>query len=103
MILITLRREDSRTIVDIAGRLDQGHLAELQEQCAAAAPTKLVFDLSDLRGADPAAIQWLGKRSARGEEIRGASPYIKILLERDQQRSDSLGATGSCGLNDEEE
>ena len=94
MILITLRREDLRTIVEIAGRLDEGHLAELQDQCAAAATTKMVFDLSDLRGADPAAVEWLGERSTRGAEIRGASPYIKLLLEREQQRLDSPAASG---------
>lgn len=103
MILITLRREDSRTIVGIAGRLDEEHLAELREQCAAADQTKLTFDLSELKSADEAAVHWLGKRHARGDEILGTSPYIKLLLERDQQSSDLLITTGSRGASEEGE
>lgn len=102
MILISLRRENSRTIVSIAGRLDEEHLAELQEQCSAAG-SGLVFDLADLKSADRKAIQWLAKRHRRGDEIEGASPYIKFLLEREQLSSDLLAATGSRSINEREE
>ena len=104
MILITLRHEDSRTIVGIAGRLGEENLAELRKQCAAAAQpeaqTKLIFDLSELKSADKKATHWLGKRYARGDVILGASPYIKLLIERDQQRSDSLITKGSHGASE---
>lgn len=102
MIRIALRRDDARTIVSIAGRLDEEHLAELREQCSATG-TSLVFDLSDLRSADRAAICWLGERLARGDEIKRASPYIKFLLEREQLNPDSLAATGSRGASEEGE
>ena len=94
MILITLRCDNSRTIVSVAGRLDEEHLGELREQCFAV-QTKLVFDLSELKSADRAAIHWLAERRARGDEILRASPYIKLLLERDEQSSGSHTATGS--------
>jgi len=96
VILITLRREGSRTIVVVAGRLDEEHLAELQEQCSSI-QTKLAFDLSQLKTADTAAIHWLTERHARGDEILRASPYIRFLLERDDQSSDLLATTGSRG------
>ena len=100
MIRITLRHEDSRSIVSVAGRLDEEHLAVLREQCSAT-QTKWVFDLSELKSVDKAAICWLGERLARGDEILGASPYIKLLLERQQRRSDSLTVTGSHGTGKE--
>ena len=96
MILITLKRDNSRTIVSVAGRLDEGHLAELREQCRAI-QTELAFDLSELKTADRAAIHWLGERQARGERILRASPYIKLLLERDQQSTEPLATTDSRG------
>jgi len=102
MIRIALRRDDSRTIVSVAGKLEEKHLAELREQCSATT-TKLVFDLSDLTSADRTAIQWLANRHGRGDEIKGASPYIKLLLKRAQLSSDSLAATGSRSINEGDE
>jgi len=102
VILISLRRENLRTIVSVAGRLDEGYLAELQEQCRAI-KTELVFDLSELKTADRAAVHWLVERQARGEEILGASPYIKILLERDEQRTDPLTAKTGSGAGEDGE
>ena len=102
VVRIALRRDDSRTNVSVAGKLEEKHLAELREQCSAVA-TKLVFDLSDLKNADKAAIRWLGERHARGDEILGASPYIRLLLEREQLSSDSLAATGRRSFNEGDE
>jgi len=75
---------------------------ELQQHCDAAA-TALTLDLSDLRSVDNAAIRWLGERLARGDEIFGASPYIRFLLERDQRSSYSLVTTGSRDTGEEGE
>ena len=102
MIRISSRRIDSGTKVSVAGKLEERHLAELQKHCAAAA-TALTLDLSDLKSADNAAIGWLGERLARGDEIKGASPYIKLLLKRAQLSSDSLAATGSRSINEGDE
>ena len=99
MIRITLRHEDSRTIVSVAGRIDEEHLAVLREQCSGA-QTNWIFDLSELKSADKAAIGWLGERLARGDEIKGASPYIKLLLEREMMSPDSVAATGSRSINE---
>ena len=102
VIRITLRQEDSSTIASVAGRLDEEHLAELQKQCSGG-PMKWVFDLSELKSADKAAIRWLAKRLARGDEILGPSPYIKLLLELEQRRSDSLTTAGSRNSGEEDE
>jgi len=99
VIRIASKRVDSQTIVSVAGKLEERHLAELQKHCAAAA-TALTLDLSDLKSADNAAIGWLGERLARGDEIKGASPYIKLLLEREMTRSGSLATTGSRSINE---
>jgi len=82
--------------------LTQGYFAELQKHYEEAA-TALILDLSDLKSADKTAIRWLGERLARGNEIVGASPYIKFLLEREQPNPNSLAATGSRGSSEDSE
>ena len=100
MIRISSRRIDSGTKVSVAGKLEERHLVELQQHCAAAA-TAIILELSELKSADKVAIRWLGTRVAGGDEVLGASPYVKLLLERDQWRSDPPTTTGSRGSGED--
>ena len=56
-----------------------------------------------LRSADRAAIHWLHKRVRQGCEILGASPYIKLLLEREGQSSEPLKIDRYRGSGEEDE
>jgi hypothetical protein len=85
-------------MVSVAGKLEERYVAELQEHCAAAA-TAVILDLSDMNSADKAAIHWLNERLEQGYEIRGASPYIKLLLKREETSPDSLATTRSSSIN----
>ncbi len=82
------RSDTSRqSLISIAGRLEEGYLTELEALCADARAT-LVFDLSELKGADDAAIRWLVDQVNRGNRMTGASPYIGYRLERESAGHD---------------
>jgi len=81
MIRVTTNEAGPHPIVGIAGRLKAEHVGELEERCSQSA-VSLVFDLTDLQGADAAALCWLRGRIERGDSIVGASPYVKLLLDR---------------------
>jgi ABC-type transporter Mla MlaB component len=65
----------------IAGRLEAGHVAQLEEHFQSSSNT-MVLDLSELQGADAGAVCWLRGFLRRGGRIVGASPYIQLLLKR---------------------
>ena len=94
VIRIALRREDSRTIVSVAGRLEAKHLAELEEHCTSA-PAEVVFDLSELRTADEESLRWLCRQVEQGARVTGASPYIRLQLERGQKGSKGETSAGN--------
>ena len=86
MIRFASTDNGSSTIISVAGRLEADHLAELESQCANAQHT-VVFDLAELQSADEASMRWLCDRIERGCRVTGASPYIKLRLERGRDNS----------------
>ena len=82
MIRFASTETGATTTISIAGRLEANRLAELEEHCAEAQRT-VVFDLTELRFADRRSIRWLSTRVQQGEQVLGASPYIKLRLERE--------------------
>ena len=67
------------------------HLLELEALCAAAR-FPVVLDLSQLVSADDEAMRWLRGRLAGGDPVTGASPYIRLRLERlGEEPSDPRG------------
>ena len=85
MIRVTSNQQSSNTVVRIAGRLEEHHLAELQQHCAVN-EEKLVIDLSEIRSADSESIRWMHTVAERGAVITGPSPYIALLLKRAEQQ-----------------
>ena len=67
--------------ITVAGRLEAGHVTELEEYLQSCSDT-MVIDLSELQGADAGAVCWLRGFLRRGGRITGASPYIQCLLDR---------------------
>ena len=86
MIRFASTDSGSTTIISVAGKLEAAHLAELESQCANARHS-VELDLAQLQSADEASIRWLSDHIAEGSRITGASPYIKLRLERAAKRS----------------
>lgn len=79
-VRITTSKDDKATTIRVEGRLDTEALPDLQREVKlAGAPLRL--DLSGLISADAAGIQQLRALSAKGAELRGASAYIRELLD----------------------
>lgn len=81
MIRFLSSDSDSKTTISIAGRLQADHLGELEALCAEA-QGELVLDLSELQNADDASIRRLRDLQDKGTRVTGASPYIRLRLER---------------------
>ncbi len=79
-IRIDITSEGSKTIVFIAGRLSGVSGAQLNKACD---PIKgaFVLDLSNLLFADDAGIEVIRTIEEKGAEVRGASPFVQLLLD----------------------
>ncbi len=79
-IRIDITSEGSETIVCIAGRLFEVSVPQIRKACD---PIEGVFvvDLSNLLFADDAGIDVIHTIVEKGAEVRGASPFIQLLLD----------------------
>ncbi len=79
-VRITTSKENTATTIRVEGRLDAEAVPDLQREVKrAGAPLRL--DLSGLISADAEGIKELRALSAKGAELRGASAYIRQLLD----------------------
>jgi len=79
-IRIDITSEGSKTIVFIAGRLSGRAVAQFRQACDPIEDA-FVLDLSDLLFADATGIDIIRTIVEKGTEIRGASPFIRLLLK----------------------
>lgn len=79
-IRIDIEFEESKTVVYIAGRLTGPSIGQLRKACD---PIKgdFVLDLSNLMFADTEGINAIRAVCDTGAEIKGASPFIRLLLD----------------------
>ena len=77
---IDITSEGPVTVVHITGRLSRNTVTQLIEACDRIKGAE-VLNLSNLRFADPAGIDVIRTLGAKGVEIRGASPFIQLLLD----------------------
>jgi ABC-type transporter Mla MlaB component len=78
-IRVTRTTDDCETVLKIDGRLRREDVGELaKERRYVQGP--LVLELSNLQSADAAGVEILKRLASAGAMIRGASPYIKLLL-----------------------
>ena len=79
-IRIDITSEGPETVVRIAGRLSGVAVAQLKKACD---PIEgpFVIDLSNLLFADAGGIDVIRALDDRGAEVRGASPFVQLLLE----------------------
>ncbi len=73
--------QESITVVSIAGRLAGEEATELRRIWADSGGD--VLDLSGLRGADEEGITVIRALVREGAKLRGASPFIRLLLAED--------------------
>jgi carbon storage regulator len=79
-IRITRTSDAGGTVLQVDGQLCSENLAELTKEHRSAEGA-LILDLSNLQSTDPAGVVVLLELVSLGAEIRGASPYIELLLE----------------------
>ncbi len=85
-IRITRTSDARETVLRIDGQLRSEDIAELaKEHRSVEGP--LVLELSNLQSADPAGVEVLRDLVSMGVQIRGASPYIELLLKRRERAS----------------
>lgn len=79
-IRIDITAEGPETVVHVAGRLSEGAVAQFRQACD---PIKgaFVLDLSGLLFADATGIDVIRMTVEKGAEVRGASPFVRLLLE----------------------
>ena len=79
-VRIDVTSEGPQTVVFIAGRLAGDPIVQLREVCDPIAGA-FALDLSDLLSADDAGINAIRTLGEKGAVVRGASPFIQMLLD----------------------
>ena len=80
-LYISQTTDGSTTIIKVDGRLVGEGVEELKRVCRDLVPP-FVLELTDLQQADAAGLQLINCLADAGGELRGASPYIALLLDR---------------------
>jgi hypothetical protein len=79
-IRISSTADDRQTVLKVDGRLKVDDVEELARAYRSAQGAS-VLDLSELQSADREGVEILRELVSTGAEIRGASPYIELLLK----------------------
>lgn len=85
MLRIIADESSGRRVLRIEGRLHAGNIAEL-EQAWAAEANSVSVDLSNLDHADEGGLELLLSLVHEGAELLNASPFIRMLLEQQDDR-----------------
>ncbi len=80
-IRITKTADAHETVLRIDGRLHSENVAELTREFQGI-DGPVALDLSELQSSDPDGVAMLLEIGSLGAELRGASPYIELLLKR---------------------
>lgn len=79
-IHISKTADDRRTVLKVDGHLKADDVEELAGAYRSAEGAT-ALDLSELQSADRAGVQILRELVSMGAEVRGASPYIELLMK----------------------
>jgi anti-anti-sigma regulatory factor len=82
-VLIKTSAEGLKSVVSVAGRLEERDVSEFMKTCLSA-ESELVLDLTNLRSVDPVGIGEIQELVQGGAILRGASPFIRLLLDSQQ-------------------
>jgi hypothetical protein len=93
---MALGDEPGIRVIRVAGWLEGEAVAEF-DRVASGCSEPLRIELSELRSADPAGLTVLRALRARGSQLVGASPYIRLLLGTEPPGSPPSGGPGRKG------
>ena len=79
-VRIDITSEGPETVIRIAGRLTGSSVEQLRKVCDPI-ENPFALDLSSLMFADDAGIEAVRATGEKGAKIRGASPFIQLLLD----------------------
>lgn len=80
-VRISTQTSEDRLTVQVEGRLQSPDAVGLKKKYGRSAP-RLTLDLAGLLSADETALEVLVEFEAAGAELKGASTYVRYLLER---------------------
>lgn len=80
-VRITKSVDSETTVLSVAGRLVSEDVGELKTEFQGI-KGPVALNLSDLQSSDPSGTAILLEIASLGAELRGASPYIELLLKR---------------------
>ena len=80
---ITTTKDGQMSIIQIDGQLTGVGVLELERECRAAG-LPMALDLSNLRWADSDGVRLIKTFVDKGAQLRGMSPYVEMLLKREQ-------------------
>jgi hypothetical protein len=83
MLKIDRKSDGETTVISLIGRIQSGHLDELNGQMEDAGP-RLVLDLNDVTLVDVEVVRFLSTRESDGIELAHCPAYVRewILRER---------------------
>ena len=79
-IRIDIKAKGTETVVHVAGRLSGRAVTQFRQACDPI-ENAFVLDLSDLLFADATGIDIIRTIVEKGAEVRGASPFVQLLLK----------------------
>ena len=79
-VRIETTSDGAKAIVSVAGRLVSAEVPEFLRACRSD-QGELVLDLTALLSADTAGTEAIRELTRAGAEVRGASPFIQLLLD----------------------
>lgn len=85
-IRITTSVEEGKAIVHIAGQLEGETVDALADEVEHSQVPEFV-DLTELQSADSEGVRLILKLVSLGSQIRGASPYIRLLLQQKEKNA----------------
>lgn len=71
------------SVIQIDGKLAGVGVLELERECRAAG-LPIALDLSNLRWADSDGVQLIKTFVHKGAQLQGMSPYVEMLLKREE-------------------
>lgn len=80
-IRIEITGRNEKTVVSVAGWLDGDAVNELSRACREI-EGPVTLELSELLNADASGMELLRALRAKGAEIRGLSPYLRLLIDQ---------------------
>jgi hypothetical protein len=87
-VRITTKNEAGQSVVRVEGHLRSDSVLALKEECRGAGG-HLRLELSSLISADEAGVHLLRQLASEGSELRGASPYLQLLMDLEHKPNSS--------------